>query len=71
VSEQQYRADDAFDARMHDPAFARAYDVWLMVLAQRAAEIELARSGLRPHRPRRSRVRPKTIPGQPVVPRTA
>jgi hypothetical protein len=68
---EQHRADDAFDARMRDPAFARAYDVWILVLAQRAAEIELARGGLRPHRPRRSRPRPKTIPGQPVVPRTA
>ena len=68
---EQHRADEAFDARMRDPAYARAYDVWLMVLAQRAAEIELARRGLRPHRPRRSRARPKTNPGRPVVPRTA
>jgi hypothetical protein len=68
---EQYRADEPFDARMRDPAFARAYDIWLMVLAQRAAEIELTRSGIRPHRPRRSRARPRTKPGQPVVPRTA
>jgi hypothetical protein len=68
---EQHRADEPFDARMRDPAFARAYDIWLMVLAQRAAEIELARSGLRPHRPRRSRARAKTKPGHPVVPRTA
>lgn len=68
---EQSPADAAFDARLRDPAYARAYDIWLMVLAQRAAEIELTRSGLRPHRPRRSRSRPRTKPGQPVVPRTA
>jgi hypothetical protein len=68
---EQYRADEPFAARMRDPAFARAYDVWIMVLTQRAAEIELAKSGLRPHRPGRSRARPKTKPGRPVVPRTA
>ena len=68
---EQTRADEAFVARMRDPAYARAYDVWLMVLAERAAEIELARSGVRPHRPRRSRPRPRSTPGRPIVPRTA
>jgi hypothetical protein len=56
---EKYPADAAFTARMQNAAFARAYDVWLRVLTQRVAEVDLARSGQRPHRPRRSRVRPK------------
>lgn len=58
---EQYLADEAMVARMRDPAFARAYDVWLVELAQRAAEIELARTGLRPRRPRGSRARARNM----------
>lgn len=67
---EQYRADGAWVARMQNPAFVRAYDIWLLVLTQQAAEVELARRGLRHQQPRRSPARPKTRP-RPTVPRTA
>lgn len=64
---KEHRADAAWVARMQNPAFVRAYDIWLLVLTQQAAEVELARRGLR-HQPlRRSPARVKTGPR----PRTA
>ncbi|HEV8572324.1 MAG TPA: hypothetical protein VGR49_04645 [Actinomycetota bacterium] len=67
---EEHPADAPFAARMQNAAFARAYDIWLLVLTERAAEIELARRGLHSHRPRRSRARPKKT-ARHTVPRTA
>lgn len=67
---EQHRVDPALATRMRDPAFARAYDVWLLVLTQRAAEIDLARSGLRHQRPRGSRARTQSR-AKRTIPRTA
>lgn len=64
-------ADPALADRMQDPAFARAYDVWLVVLTQQAAAIELARSGSGIHRPRRAQRRTRTTGENHTVPRTA
>lgn len=67
---EQHSVDSALATRMRDPAFARAYDVWLLVLTQQAAEIDLARSGLRHQRPRGSRARIKSN-SKHMIPRTA
>jgi hypothetical protein len=67
---EQHSTDGAFEARMQNVAFAHAYDVWLLVLTQRAAEIDLARDGMPPHRPRRSGVRLKRTTKR-TIPRTA
>lgn len=49
--------DPALAGRLLDPEFARAYDLWLLVLTQQAAEIELTRRGVRLHRPSAKRGR--------------
>jgi hypothetical protein len=65
VSEER-PADEALAARMKNPTFARAYDVWLVVMIERAGEIELDRTDRRhrplpPQGPRGQRAR-KTVP---------
>jgi hypothetical protein len=55
--------DPALAGRLLDPQFARAYDLWLLVLTQQAAEIELNRRGVRLHRPS-SRGRRRAKQGQ-------
>jgi hypothetical protein len=67
---KQHPVEPALATRMRDPAFARAYDVWLLVLTQQAAEIDLARNGLRHQRPRGSRARIQSS-WKHTIPRTA
>lgn len=40
--------DQALSQPMADPAFARAFDLWLLLLVQEGAEIDLSRKGLSP-----------------------
>jgi hypothetical protein len=68
---RQYPVDSALAIRMRDPAFAHAYDVWLLVLTQQAAEIDLARSGLQHQRPRGARARTESSQKKKTIPRTA
>jgi hypothetical protein len=65
---EKHPADAALAARMKNPSFARAYDVWLVVMTERAAEVELARTDPRRHRPLppqgpRGQGAPKAVPG--------
>jgi hypothetical protein len=63
--------DPALAERLQDPEFARAYDLWLLVLTQQAAEIELTRRGARLHRPPRARARRRVSPARNTASRTA
>lgn len=53
--------DGAMDERLQDPAYALAYDVWLVLLARRAALLELRRTSPRDAAGRAGRGRGKPV----------